>query len=163
MGNDASLRLSIPVIFHNQRGVVQHILLSLIFLFKRVWAAYKWDIDLFLQWLQFVEACQTRATKVCQTEPWNQNNDTLNQPVLFYSLPFSKFLFFSQDVFLTHANLEAFPKTTALAESPVWDVHLAFFLIWTLEIFLKKNFQLHWILLNDLYPISIWDVIIDNH
>lgn len=109
------------------------------FSFKRVWAAYKWDIDLFLQWLQFVEACQARATKVCQTEPWNQNNDTLNQPVLFYSLPFSKFLFFSQDVFLTHANLEAFPKTTALAESPVWDVHLAFFLIWTLEIFLKKK------------------------
>lgn len=103
-----------------------------------MWAVYKGDVILFLQWLRFVEVCPAGATKVCQTEPWNQNNDTLNQPVLFYSLPFSKFLFFCQDVFFTHTNFKAFPKTTALAESPVWDIHLAFFLIWTLKIFLKK-------------------------
>lgn len=62
-----------------------------------------------------------------------------NAPVLLDFDALLMLLVFAQDVLFAHADLEAAPEPTALAEAPVRRVHAALLLVRALEVLLQQH------------------------
>ena len=68
-----------------------------------------------------------------------QNTDLLEVTVFLDLLPLHRLLLLGENVFLTHANLEALLEPTALAETTVRQIHLALLVVRTLEVALRHQ------------------------